>query len=74
MPFKTKAELALEKLLKAESDVQAYARSGRDNPEQQKQLADAVERAINEFIAQVARSGRKGLKTRAGTQPPSLAS
>jgi hypothetical protein len=50
MPLPTKAELAMENLLRVEAELQDYARSGVDNPEQQKQLADAVEAAIDEFI------------------------
>jgi hypothetical protein len=40
----------MENLLRVEAELQDYARSGVDNPEQQKQLADAVEAAIDEFI------------------------
>lgn len=49
MPFLTKAELAMEELLRAEAELQEYARYGADNPEHEQQLAAAVELAVNEF-------------------------
>lgn len=48
----TKVELAFEKILQAEGNLQAYAQSGAHDPKQQKELADAVEVAISEFIGQ----------------------
>ena len=46
MPFLTKAELAMEELLRAEAELQEYARYGADNPEHEQQLAAAVELAV----------------------------
>jgi phage gpG-like protein len=74
MPVHTRAELALEKLLQAESKAQAYARICPHNPKLEKQLAHTIEAAINEFIAQTARPRRKGLKIRGRTLPRSLTS
>jgi hypothetical protein len=40
----------MEKLLRTETELQDYARSGAHNSEKQKQLAEAVKIAIDEFI------------------------
>jgi len=52
MPVLTTIELALEKVLRAAAKLQAYARSGACNPQQQIRLAQAVQVAIDKFIGQ----------------------
>ena len=52
----TKAELCLEKVLRAEAELQAYARNDACKPEKQKQLVEAVKFAVDEFVDQVAAS------------------
>lgn len=55
----TDTDLALESLLRAEAELQDYARTGAHNPEQHKLLAENVQLAIDELIglADVARPG-----------------
>jgi len=43
-----KAELSMEKVLRAEAELLAYVQGGSCNPQQQKQLAKAVQFAIDE--------------------------
>jgi hypothetical protein len=50
MRLPTKTELAIEKMLQVEAELQAYLQSGEKNPEQQKQLMDAVKVAVDKFI------------------------
>lgn len=45
-----KAQVAMERILLAATELQDYVGSGASNPDQQKQLADALEVAIDEFI------------------------
>jgi len=51
----SKTELAMEKMLQAAAELQSYVQSGDHNPEQQKQLADAVKVAWDEFSDQLAK-------------------
>ena len=49
MQFPTEAELALEKILRAEAELQHCARDGDRNSEKQEQLAEAAKAAVSEF-------------------------
>ena len=52
-PIQTK--LSMEKLLRAEAELLVYVQSGSPNPRQQKQLAMAVQCAIDESSGQLAK-------------------
>ena len=49
MQFPTEAVLALEKILRAEAEVQDCARNGDRNSKKEEQLAEAVKAAVGEF-------------------------
>ncbi len=55
MPYQTNIELAKEKMLQAESALEDYLRSTAYDPEQARQLIDAVTVARDEYISEVAR-------------------
>lgn len=54
MPTLTKAELALENVLRAQAELQDYASSGVTNREEQERLAEVAEVTINECISLLA--------------------
>ena len=55
----TKTKLSRQEVLRAEAELLAYDQSGSGNPQQQKQLAKAVQFAIDESRGQLAKSGPK---------------
>ena len=55
MQFPTEAVLALEKILRAEAEVQDCARNGDRNSKKEEQLAEAVKAAVSEFRGLAAR-------------------
>jgi len=50
MEFPVKAQLAMEKILQVDAEIQNSAGNGDSDPEKQKQLAVAMKVAIDEFI------------------------
>jgi hypothetical protein len=50
MQFPTKAKLAMNKILQADSEFQKSVGKGASDPRKQKQLATAVKVAVDEFI------------------------
>jgi hypothetical protein len=55
MQSPTKSKLSMEKVLRAEAELLAYLQRGSCNPEQQKQLAKAVQFAIDESSGPLAK-------------------
>jgi hypothetical protein len=54
MRYPSDSELAKERMLQAEHALEDYFRSSTYNPEEEKQLADAVKVARDEYITQLA--------------------
>jgi hypothetical protein len=53
MQSPTKTKLSMEKVLRAEAELLAYVQSGSGDPQHQKQLAKAVQFAIDESTGPV---------------------
>src|SRR5580693_7198591 len=66
-PIQTK--LSMEKVLRAEAELLAYVQSGSCNPQQQKQLATAVQFAIDESSGRLAKPLATRWKFHPGLRP-----
>lgn len=55
MPYQTSIEIAKEKMLQAERELENYLDSADYDPEQARQLINAAEVARDEYISEVAR-------------------
>ena len=65
----TKTELSMEKVLRAEAELLAYVQSGSYDPQQQTQLAKAVQFAIDESTGQLAKPSPTRLEFHPAIRP-----
>ena len=55
MPYSERTKLVRENMIQAESALDSYVQSGVNNPEQRKQLAEALKVSRDEYVDQLER-------------------
>jgi hypothetical protein len=69
MQSPTKTKLSMEKVLRAEAKLLAYVQSGSCNPQQQRELARAVQFAIDESNGKLPKPWPPRQKFRPASRP-----